>query len=37
MRFLSKVGAIPAPAGAPKWYQIAKGEEGIKEFKGDPR
>jgi len=35
MKFLSKVGAIPAPAGVPKWYQIAKGEEGVKEFTGD--
>jgi uncharacterized protein (TIGR02594 family) len=35
MKFISKVGAIPAPAGVPKWYQIAKGEEGVKEFTGD--
>ena len=35
MKFLSKVGDIPAPAGVPKWYQIAKGEEGVKEFTGD--
>jgi uncharacterized protein (TIGR02594 family) len=32
MKFLSKVGTIPVPAGVPKWFAIAKGEEGIKEF-----
>lgn len=35
MKFLSKVSTVPVPAGVPKWFEIAKGEEGIKEFTGD--
>jgi len=34
MKFLSRVSAVPVPAGTPKWYAIARGQQGIKEFTG---
>jgi uncharacterized protein (TIGR02594 family) len=34
MKWLSKVGANPPPAGAFPWYEIAKQEVGVKEAQG---
>jgi uncharacterized protein (TIGR02594 family) len=32
MKWLARVA--DAPAGVPRWYEIARGEEGVKEFSG---